>query len=43
MYMYVSPGAQYMRRTLTNSSYKFDQNVMKTGVDTLQTCDMKSY
>ncbi len=32
-----------MRRTLTNSSYRLDQNVMKTGVDTLQTCDMKSY
>ncbi len=31
-----------MRHTLINSSYKFDRNVMKTGVETLQTCDMKS-
>ncbi len=33
---------QKLRRNLTNS-YKFDLNVMKKGVDTVQTCDMKSY
>ncbi len=32
-----------VQHILTNSSYKFDRNVMKYGVDTLQTCDMKSY